>query len=112
MFRIVQTTWIDRVRSRGRRNEVADPDDFTRFSDEGQGARVAEGRLTLARVREAMQTLPEEQRAALALVAIEGYSYKAAAETLEIPVGTVKSRINRARKILREVMADVLEEES
>lgn len=100
MFRIVQTTWIDRVRSRGRRSEVSDPDDFARFSDEGQGARVAEGRLTLARVREAMQTLPEEQRAALALVAIEGYSYKAAAETLEIPVGTVMSRLARARSKL------------
>ena len=47
-----------------------------------------------------MGTLPEDQRAVLALVAIEGYSYKAAAETLEIPVGTVMSRLARARSKL------------
>ncbi|NIA72416.1 RNA polymerase sigma factor [Pelagibius litoralis] len=100
MFRIVQTTWIDRVRSRSRRAEVSDPDDFARVSDDGKGARVAEGRMTLAKVRERMKALPEDQRAVLALVAIEGYSYKAAAEALEIPVGTVMSRLARARSKL------------
>lgn len=100
MFRIVQTTWIDRVRSRNRRGEVADPDVLARVSDQGRGARTAENRLTLARVRQAMGTLPEDQRVVLTLVAIEGYSYKAAAEALEIPVGTVMSRLARARSKL------------
>ena len=100
MFRIVQTTWIDRVRSRSRRGETADPENLAMVSDQGRGARTAEDRLTLARVRQAMAGLPEDQRAALALVAIEGYSYKAAAETLEIPVGTVMSRLARARSKL------------
>ena len=100
MFRIVQTTWIDRVRSRSRRGETGSEEELALVSDQGKGARTAENRLTLARVRQAMGTLPEDQRAVLALVAIEGYSYKAAAETLEIPVGTVMSRLARARSKL------------
>ena len=47
-----------------------------------------------------MAQLPEDQRAVLALVAIEGYSYKAAAEALETPLGTVMSRLARARSKL------------
>ena len=100
MFRIVQTTWIDRVRSRSRRGETGSEEELALVSDQGKGARTAENRLTLARVRQAMGTLPEDQRVVLALVAIEGYSYKAAAETLEIPVGTVMSRLARARSKL------------
>jgi RNA polymerase sigma-70 factor (ECF subfamily) len=97
MFRIVQTTWIDRARRRGRRGEVGDPDRIDRTSDDGLGARSAESRMILAQVRQAMSSLPEDQRAVLALVAIEGLSYKAAAEALDIPVGTVMSRLARAR---------------
>ena len=100
MFRIVQTTWIDRVRSRSRRGETGSEEELALVSDQGKGARTAENRLTLARIRQAMGTLPEDQRVVLALVAIEGYSYKAAAETLEIPVGTVMSRLARARSKL------------
>jgi RNA polymerase sigma-70 factor (ECF subfamily) len=97
MFRIVQTTWLDRIRSRKRRGEVSDPDVLSQTSDSGLAARRAENRIDLQRVREAMSTLPEEQRAVLALIAIEEYSYKAAAEALGIPVGTVMSRLARAR---------------
>lgn len=97
MFRIVQTTWIDRVRSRSRRAEVSDPDGIARTTDDGLNARGIEDRMTLARVRTAMSALPEDQRTALALVAIEGYSYKETAEALDIPLGTVMSRLARAR---------------
>lgn len=97
MFRIVQTTWIDRVRSRSRRAEVSDPDGIARTTDDGLNARSIEDRMTLARVRAAMSALPEDQRTALALVAIEGYSYKETAEALDIPLGTVMSRLARAR---------------
>jgi len=97
MYRIVQTTWIDRTRRRGRRVEVSNPDHLARTSDGGLGAREAEDRLTLERVRAAMAKLPEDQRVVLALVAIDGCSYKDAAETLEIPIGTVMSRLARAR---------------
>jgi RNA polymerase sigma-70 factor (ECF subfamily) len=100
MFRIVQTTWIDRARQRGRRAEVTDPDRLAGASDGGFGVRSTESRMVLARVREAMAGLPEDQRVVLALVAIEGLSYKAAAETLDVPIGTVMSRLARARSKL------------
>jgi len=56
----------------------------------------------LAEVRRAFFGLPDEQRAALHLVAIEGLSYQAAADALAIPLGTLMSRIGRARAALRE----------
>jgi len=73
---------------------------MARRSDEGVGARSAEDRMTLERVRAAIASLPADQRAVLALVAIEGLSYKAAAEALAIPLGTVMSRLARARSKL------------
>jgi RNA polymerase sigma-70 factor (ECF subfamily) len=97
MFRILRTGWIDRVRYRARRPGTSDPDTLAALSDAGLGAREAEGRLTLARVRTAMDGLPPEHREVLALVAIEGLSYREAADTLGIPIGTVMSRLGRAR---------------
>ncbi|MEL6999990.1 MAG: sigma factor-like helix-turn-helix DNA-binding protein, partial [Pseudomonadota bacterium] len=52
-------------------------------------------------VRDAVADLPETQRAVLALVAIEGLAYQEAAEVLDIPVGTVMSRLARARSKLK-----------
>ncbi|HWK66200.1 MAG TPA: sigma-70 family RNA polymerase sigma factor [Rhizobiaceae bacterium] len=57
----------------------------------------------LKQVRQAFFNLPEEQRAALSLVSIEGLSYQEAAEALGIPLGTLMSRIGRARARLREM---------
>jgi RNA polymerase sigma-70 factor (ECF subfamily) len=59
-----------------------------------------ENRLLLHEVQAAMQRLPEEQRSALMLVAVEGFSYKEAAEVLQVPIGTVTSRLVRGRKAL------------
>ena len=59
--------------------------------------------LRLAEVRRAFLTLPEEQRAALHLVSIEGLSYEEAAASLGIPIGTLVSRVSRARARLREI---------
>jgi RNA polymerase sigma-70 factor (ECF subfamily) len=55
----------------------------------------------LAQVRQAFMALPDEQRAALHLVALEGLSYQEAAATLGIPLGTLMSRLGRARAALR-----------
>jgi RNA polymerase sigma-70 factor (ECF subfamily) len=60
-----------------------------------------ESRLHLQQIATAFLHLPEEQRAALHLVAIEGLSYQEAADTLQIPVGTLMSRLSRARAALR-----------
>ncbi|CAH1649866.1 MAG: sigma-70 family RNA polymerase sigma factor [Chelatococcus sp.] len=62
---------------------------------------VQEHSVRLAQVRQAFMALPDEQRMALHLVAIEGMSYQEAAMTLGIPVGTLMSRLGRARATLR-----------
>jgi RNA polymerase sigma-70 factor (ECF subfamily) len=96
-FRILRTLWIDSRRAAARRPTVHDPDAAEAMSDDGAGARSAEARVDLARVRAAMDLLPAEQREVLALVAIEGLSYRDAAEAVDAPIGTVMSRLARAR---------------
>ena len=64
-----------------------------------------EHQLRLAQLRQSFLALPEEQRTALHLVAIEGLSYQEAASTLGIPVGTLMSRLGRARAALRALEA-------
>lgn len=97
VFRILRTTWIDRGRARNRRPTLHDPEAVEALSDGGSAARGTEARIDLARARAAMAALPEEQREVLALVAIEGLSYREAAEAVGAPVGTVMSRLARAR---------------
>lgn len=99
MYRIVQTLWLDDLRKRRVRGATVDPADIE-ISDGGRAARLPEDRMMLARTAAAMATLPEPQRAVLSLVAVEGLSYKEAAGVLEVPVGTVMSRLSRAREAL------------
>lgn len=106
MFRIVQTTHLDEIRRRRRAGPQDGEDAVGRLSDGGLAADRAEHRLLLARVREAVAGLPPEQRAVLALVAIEGRSYREAAEILGTPVGTVMSRLSRARARLLPLIED------
>ncbi|WP_436046559.1 RNA polymerase sigma factor [Phenylobacterium sp. LjRoot225] len=99
MFRIMKNAWIDETRARRRRNAVLAPE------EEGEGvgdagARVVESRLEVAEVERALARLPEDQRLAVALVLVEGLSYKEAAEVLEIPEGTLTSRLVRGRQAL------------
>jgi RNA polymerase sigma-70 factor (ECF subfamily) len=99
MYRIVQTQWLDerrRARTRGTAVDAAD----VPLSDDGKAASLPEDRMMLDRARAAMRALPEGQREVLALVAIEGLSYREAAETLGVPLGTVMSRLSRAREAL------------
>lgn len=107
MFRIVQTSHIDAMRRHSRWGVRADGEDVESMSDGGRGAGQAEDRMLLARVRHEMAALPAEQRAVLALVGIEGFSYKEAAAVLSIPVGTVMSRLARARARLMPLLEEV-----
>lgn len=98
MYRIAQNLWIDTVRShRVRKTDNIDPPESAVAFD---GARAAEARLTFADTCRALAALPEEQRVVVALVLIEGVAYREAAEILQVPIGTVTSRLARAREAL------------
>jgi RNA polymerase sigma-70 factor, ECF subfamily len=101
IFRIMRNLWIDqtrRARTAGPQDDIEDRHDLV-GSD---GEREAVARLTLNSVGEAIMALPDDQRELLLLVCVEELSYKEAAETLDIPIGTVMSRLARARKKLAE----------
>ncbi|MBI1188589.1 MAG: sigma-70 family RNA polymerase sigma factor [Alphaproteobacteria bacterium] len=99
MFRVLKNAWIDEVRARGRRAKVLAPAEAGEtVGDDSAGA--MEARLEMRAVENAMQTLPEEQRLAIGLVCVEGLSYKEAAEALDIPIGTLTSRLARGREAL------------
>lgn len=96
MFGIMKNAWIDNRRAHGRRGEVPLPED----SGEHPAVSPVDTNTGLWSVSEAMNKLPEEQRLAVALVLVEGMSYKEAAQALEIPIGTLTSRLARGRTAL------------
>jgi len=100
MFRIVQTIWIDQVRSRDVRKEGGEIAEERIGSDEA--VRRVEARLALGEVRRAVDRLPPDQRTALLLVTVDGLSYKETAEIVGVPVGTIMSRLARARIALQQ----------
>lgn len=99
MFRIMKNAWIDESRARRRRGGVFVPEeDGVRAGQDGSAA--MEARLAASEVGRAMDRLPPDQRLAVALVLVEGLSYKEAAEVLEVPQGTLTSRLVRGRATL------------
>jgi RNA polymerase sigma-70 factor (ECF subfamily) len=102
MFRIVQTIWIDQLRARDIRKEDGDVAEERLGSDEP--VRRVEARLALSEVRRAVALLPPDQRATLMLVTVEGLSYKQAAEVTGVPVGTIMSRLARARIAIQQLL--------
>jgi len=99
MYRIAQNLWLDRMRARKVRGEQVDVESAEALAGP-DGRVVVESRLTLNAVSAAMAQLPDEQRLLIALVCIDGLSYKEAAEITETPIGTVMSRLARARREL------------
>lgn len=99
MYRIAQNIWFDRARALKVRGEVIDIDTAQDLAGD-DGRLVTEGRLALNDVSEAIDKLPADQKVVIALVCIEGLSYKEAAEILDVPMGTVMSRLARARQSL------------
>lgn len=102
MFRIIQNLWRDELRAHRRRTLPLE--DVGDLPDHGI-ADAALRRIELEQARAALDTLPLDQRAVIALVVLDGMSYADAAATLEIPVGTVMSRLARARGALVAKMA-------
>lgn len=105
MFRIVQNCHIDRLRAGRLRGDPVDPAEHAHLADE-KAHLQPEMRDTLSRVLNAVTRLPPEQRSVVMLVCVEEYGYREAAELLEIPMGTVMSRLARARAKLSEVLGD------
>jgi RNA polymerase sigma-70 factor, ECF subfamily len=97
MYRIAQNIMIDQARRAKTRGVEIEVDDALGLVGD-DGVQIVEGRSELARARDAMAALPDEQRMLMALVVLDGKSYKDAAEILGIPMGTVMSRIARARR--------------
>jgi len=103
MMRIVRNCWIDETRRRARRART--------FLPEEEGASVGadtrheiEARIELHAVDKAMNALSPDQREAIALVLVEGLAYREAADLLDIPIGTLTSRLTRGRQALVQML--------
>ena len=95
--------WIDEIRSRKVRQAAASSGDpLVSSGSTPCGEQQALGEISLREVQAVLAEMPEEQRAVLELVAVEGFSYRQAAEVLDIPIGTVMSRLARGRATLVE----------
>ncbi len=112
LYRILTNTYINQYRAKKRRPEQSDLDNvedlylYRRLGglETARIGRSAEDELmdwfTEADVKEAVEELPEQFRIAVLLADVEGFSYKEIAEILDIPIGTVMSRLHRGRKAL------------
>jgi RNA polymerase sigma-70 factor (ECF subfamily) len=105
LYRIMRNLWIDTVRSRTRQDKVEAPADEAEAlgHDPRDGVEAA---IDLHRVMAAMERLPDEQREVVALILIEGFGYREAAELLDLPIGTVSSRLVRGRTALLGLMGE------
>jgi RNA polymerase sigma-70 factor, ECF subfamily len=113
LYRILTNTFINTYRQKKRRPDESDVEDiedqylYRRLGglEAALAGRSAEDelleRFTDAEVKEALEALPETFRMAVLLADVEGFSYKEIAEILDIPIGTVMSRLHRGRKALQ-----------
>ncbi|HET9690515.1 MAG TPA: sigma-70 family RNA polymerase sigma factor [Acidimicrobiales bacterium] len=116
LYKILTNTFINAYRSKKRRPEQTELDeveDLYLFRRLGGLEAVAAGRsaeeevlesITDADVKAAVEALPENFRLAVLLADVEGFSYKEIAEILDIPIGTVMSRLHRGRKALQKAL--------
>ena len=116
LFRILTNAHINRYRAKKRRpeetalDEVEDPTLHLRLRDDVKYGKSAEDELleqfSEGRVIDAVEGLAPAYRQAVLLADVEGFSYKEIAEILEIPIGTVMSRLHRGRQVLRRELAE------
>jgi RNA polymerase sigma factor (sigma-70 family) len=99
LYRIMRNCWIDTVRSRARTGRILVPEEAGEHVGHDPRAQI-DARIDLERLMRAMEQLPPEQREIVALVLIEGLGYRETAELLDLPVGTVSSRLVRGRTAL------------
>ena len=114
LYKILTNTFINQYRAKKRRPEQVELDEGEDFYllrrlgglESADASRTAESEvldaLPDAEVKEALESLPEQFRMAVILADIEGFSYKEIAEILDVPIGTVMSRIHRGRRQLQQ----------
>lgn len=108
LYKILRNTFINRIRRERRKREIVWSEEF----GGGTGDEYIELRTSIDEgldetIQKALNKLSEEFRMAIILCDIEGFSYQEISEVLECPVGTVRSRINRARRFLLEELKDL-----
>ena len=113
LFRMAHNLWLNRMCSREARDRqavTADMNeaqviDIANFRQTGENASGPEAKMFFEQIYTMVSALPEEQRLVLELVCVEGFSYRETAEILNVRLGTVMSRLSRARlKIGRQVL--------
>jgi len=104
LFTILHNQYVNQVRRAVREGAAVAVSDtepsLTHAADQGK-------RLELRDLDRALAKLPEEQRTVILLVGLEGMRYEAVAEIIDVPVGTVRSRLSRGREALRRLMGIV-----
>ena len=99
LYRIMRNLWIDTARAKSRRlRHEAPEEEAAAVGDDPRDG--IEASAELSRAMGAMQRLPDEQREVVALILVEGFGYREAAELLDLPIGTVSSRLVRGRTAL------------
>ncbi len=118
LYRILTNTFINSYRSKKRRPEQTDLDEvedlylYRRLGglEAAAASRSAEDDVmdlfTDSEVKGAIEALPDQFRMAVLLADVEGFSYKEIAEILDVPIGTVMSRLHRGRKALQKALFD------
>ena len=101
LFGILRNAWIDEGRSRRRRESLLEPDMLAERIGDAAGSDAE-----LLCLQEALARLPDDQRLAVALVLVEGLSYKEAASIMSVPVGTLTSRLARGREALQSMLSE------
>ncbi|MEM5518178.1 RNA polymerase sigma factor [Henriciella sp. AS95] len=101
MFRVCRNLWIDGLRAKKTRLEAV-PELRERPANTLSSETVAADQMMMAKTREAIDELPDAYREVMTVVGLGGASYKEAAAMLDTPIGTIMSRLGRARAMVAE----------